>query len=264
MAKRFISALIGILLLSLIINYGGVLYFFGILCMNIFALWELKNAFNKRNINIFFVLSILIIFSVYVAYYCNKLRFNFLYLNFVLFVMIIFLNTIIRNRPEKKFDDIAYTIFAFTYTTLFFMHFVFMRNLPNGKMYVWWTFVMTWACDTGAFFTGLFFGKKKLSPEISPNKTVEGSLGGIVSSIIFSVLFCSIFIPDIIVFHAILLGVLIGIFSQLGDLSASIIKRFCNIKDFSNTIPGHGGFLDRFDSSLFSFPIAYYYIVFIL
>lgn len=264
MIKRIVSAVIGVILLSLIISSGGLLYLLSIMCMNIFALWELKNAFNKRNIYIFFILSILIIFSVYATYYCSKTNLNFLYLNLVLIVIATFLNIIINKGSENRFNDIAYSVFSFVYTTLFFIHFIFMRNLPNGKIYVWWTFVMTWACDTGAFFSGLLFGRKKLSPLISPNKTIEGSLGGIVSSMVCSVLFCKVFAPNIIISHAILLGSLIGIFSQLGDLSASLIKRFCNIKDFSNIIPGHGGILDRFDSSLFSFPVAYYYIVLIL
>lgn len=138
---------------------------------------------------------------------------------------------------------------------------VLVRNLPQGFNLTWWIFIIIWGSDTGAYFAGMFFGQKLLAPNISPKKTMEGSLGSILSSVILSVIFARILLPKIIFTkHAIILGCLLGIVSQIGDLSASLIKRYCMIKDFSNIIPGHGGILDRLDSALFSFPIAYIYI----
>lgn len=263
MTERTISAVIGILLLGIMIDSGGLLYIIGIMCMNIFALWELKNALKERNINIFFMLIMAIILAFYMTNYTINSMIDFLSFYLVFIIMFIFLNSMINNSNENRLNDIVYSIFSFIYT-LFFSYFVYIRNLPDGKIYVWWIFIMTWACDTGAFFIGNFFGKRKLSYNISPNKTIEGSIGGIVSSVFLGLIFSKIFIPEMPVLHIITLGILIGVFSQLGDLSASLIKRFCSIKDFSNIIPGHGGILDRFDSALFSFPIAYYYIVLII
>jgi phosphatidate cytidylyltransferase len=164
------------------------------------------------------------------------------------------------NRHRKYLIDAVLSVFSFIYTSLLFMCIVLVRNLPNGIYLTWWIFILTWACDTGAFFTGIFVGKKPLAPEISPKKTLEGSFGGMLSSVAVSVVFASYLMPEIETIHTIILGILVGFVSQVGDLSASLIKRHCKIKDFSNAIPGHGGILDRLDSALFSFPMAYIYI----
>jgi phosphatidate cytidylyltransferase len=110
----------------------------------------------------------------------------------------------------------------------------------------------------------MIIGKTALAPAVSPNKTIEGSLGGILSSVAASVLYSVYFLPEINTLHAILFGICIGVVAQIGDLSASFIKRYCQIKDFSNIIPGHGGILDRLDSALFSFPVAYIFIKLLL
>jgi phosphatidate cytidylyltransferase len=104
-------------------------------------------------------------------------------------------------------------------------------------------------------------GKRKLCPDVSPKKTVEGSIGGIFGSII-GVLLWSYFISSTATawYQIILLGIVAGVISQIGDLSASLIKRYIGVKDYGKIMPGHGGILDRFDSILFTAPIVYYYI----
>ena len=114
-----------------------------------------------------------------------------------------------------------------------------------------------------AYFTGMLLGKHKLCPKISPKKTIEGSIGGILGSVILCAAFSAIFVPQLLV-HSIIIGVLGGIISQFGDLTASIFKRKMGIKDYGNLIPGHGGILDRFDSVLFTAPMVYYYILLVL
>lgn len=262
MKKRVISAILGIILIGYINNFGGLPYLMSIAFLNIIALWELKNAFKNVKVNIFFPLAAL--FTG--IYYMLSYKFNFstvFILNFIIVIFISFFYSIIKN-DIKKLNDTVYTIFSFIYTISLFSHFIFVRNLQNGALLVWWIFIMTWACDTGAFFSGMFFGRQKLSPKISPNKTIAGGVGGIMSTIISSVIFARFFFPHISLKICAILGLVIGITSQIGDLSASYIKRHCQIKDFSNTIPGHGGILDRFDSSLFSFPMAYYFFVLVI
>lgn len=118
----------------------------------------------------------------------------------------------------------------------------------------------TWACDTGAFFTGRAFGRHPLAPAISPGKTVEGAAGGWASALAMALLGGSLLSLDLRL--AALLGALIGLLAQLGDLCESALKRDLGIKDFGGLLPGHGGVLDRFDSLLMTAPVVYYLLSF--
>ena len=111
--------------------------------------------------------------------------------------------------------------------------------------------------DVGAYFFGSKFGKRPLAPIISPKKTVEGAIGGAVAGVLTAVLVGHFL--ELLWFQSVIAGLLITIFAQIGDLSESLIKRDAGVKDSGNSLPGHGGFLDRADSYLFSTPVAYFY-----
>ena len=130
-------------------------------------------------------------------------------------------------------------------------------------MLVWLIFLTAFGTDIMAYFTGYFLGKHKLCPKISPKKTIEGSIGGVIGSVVLSALFGYFFFERILI-HCIIIGIIGGIVSQFGDLTASVFKRKMGIKDYGNLIPGHGGILDRFDSVLFTAPMVYYYIMLVL
>lgn len=131
-----------------------------------------------------------------------------------------------------------------------------------GMFYVLVAIFSAWLADCGAYFAGTFFGKHKLCPEISPKKTVEGAAGGVIFNIlvlllsgwVFSLLFGGGQVSYLSLF---LIGLIGSPVSILGDLSFSLVKRSCHIKDFSDLIPGHGGILDRFDSVIFTAPLVY-------
>lgn len=137
-------------------------------------------------------------------------------------------------------------------------------NRGHGMFYVLIAVLAAWSADVGAYFAGTFFGKHKLCPEISPKKTVEGYIGGIVSDVAVMLLsgvwFSAVYYQGQVEVNYLALF-LIGFFgstiSVLGDLSFSLIKRSCHIKDFGQVIPGHGGVLDRFDSVIFTAPFVY-------
>lgn len=261
MLPRIISAAVGIILMGYIINAGGWVYYISVTILNLIAIYELHNAFKEIDIHTNIISSFISAVILQTAVnFLMDLNFIFIPFSIVLMLIFIFSYSIIYNK-ENHITDIAFSIFSFVYTTLMFMYLIMTRELPQGAMIVWWVFVATWACDTGAFFVGIKFGRTKLAPNISPHKTVEGSIGGLVFSAIGSLLFAMIVLSQVEPINALFLGLIVGIFSQIGDLSASLIKRFCHIKDFSHIIPGHGGILDRFDSALFSFPVAYYYIL---
>lgn len=134
----------------------------------------------------------------------------------------------------------------------------------HGMFYVIIAILSAWIADVGAFFAGSFWGKHKLCPSISPKKTVEGVAGGLVLNVAAMLVFGYIFQAVYYVYSIkvsylslFLIGVLGTVMSILGDLSFSLIKRSCRIKDFSEMIPGHGGILDRFDSVIFEAPFVY-------
>jgi phosphatidate cytidylyltransferase len=127
-------------------------------------------------------------------------------------------------------------------------------------MYLYLLIVATKATDTFAYFTGKTIGNIKLCPRISPNKTVEGALGGFAGCIISSVIFQHFFMNELRFRHAIVIGILIGIVGQLGDLAESLLKRDADVKDSSDRLPGLGGILDLLDSVFFTAPVMYFFM----
>ncbi|MEE0807200.1 MAG: phosphatidate cytidylyltransferase [Acutalibacteraceae bacterium] len=173
---------------------------------------------------------------------------------------------LLANHREISFKEIAVVYSMVVIIPLGLQTIVLVRGLhaEHGMFYALICVFAAWIPDAGAFFVGKLFGKHKLCPEISPKKTVEGLIGGVVSSIVILELwgwiFAEVFYGGTRQIHLLTLFV-IGLFgslvSVLGDLSFSLIKRSCHIKDFGNVIPGHGGVLDRFDSVIFTAPFVY-------
>jgi phosphatidate cytidylyltransferase len=125
-------------------------------------------------------------------------------------------------------------------------------------------FACIWICDTAAQFVGLKYGKHKLFPRVSPNKSWEGAVSGFVAAIAAALLAKYIALPFFSVCESLVVGIIVGAFGQLGDLAESLLKRDAGVKDSSHIIPGHGGMLDRFDSLLFVSPILYLYLDFVV
>lgn len=189
-----------------------------------------------------------------VIYYFNDVSLYYILIAF-LFLSVIF--EIFRKAHPNPIN-VFLSFFGFIYITF---PFILMNTIANiGEFnYLIYVIVLVWVCDTFAFFGGKYFGKHQLTP-ISPKKTVEGSVFGFIFTMIASVLF-HYFFPDVFTLKdALILGTIIGIFSQVGDIFKSLLKRYCEIKDSSHIIPGHGGVLDRFDSLIFITPVLYLYI----
>ena len=126
-------------------------------------------------------------------------------------------------------------------------------------------FIIAWATDTGAYFTGYFLGKHKLAPEMSPKKTIEGAIGGILVAVIATVVYGVILYGNYYLVGMIKYAIVGGagsVVSQIGDLAASCIKRDFGKKDYGTILPGHGGLMDRFDSVLFAAPYVLFMIVY--
>lgn len=176
-------------------------------------------------------------------------------------ILVLFVQSIVTNM-KRNIIDIAVSLFGICYIVFFLMFAPLIRdNLDNGKILIWYVFFASWGTDIFAYFIGKHFGKHKFT-QISPNKSIEGCVAGVFGSIFISLIatliFNSIFGTNINYLYIFGISIFLSIISQIGDLAASSIKRFCEIKDYSNLIPGHGGILDRIDSVIFILPFAYF------
>jgi len=174
------------------------------------------------------------------------------------------------KKSRAPFTNIGVTVLGECYIVLLLMHFIWLRNMTGtgprglemGAWYVMFTLFTTWALDIGAYLAGRFFGKHKLAPSISPGKTIEGSVGGLISAIIMSA--CVASVIGISAVNGVVIGILVGITGQMGDLAGSSFKREVGIKDFGALLPGHGGILDRIDSLLFTGPVVFWYMTMVV
>lgn len=153
--------------------------------------------------------------------------------------------------------------FGLLYIPYLLGYLVLLRNHPLGWQWIMAIMFIVMGGDSAAYFVGSRFGKRKLYPSVSPNKSIEGAVGGVAGSIVGIVMAKLLFFSEIGLADALLAAILIGIVSQIGDLFESLLKRSCGVKDSGSIIPGHGGILDRIDSILFAAPVAYYYAVFV-
>jgi len=174
------------------------------------------------------------------------------------------------RRPEARgrVENMAVTLFGVLYVGWLSAHLVMLRELPwragteyhQGASYVLLTFLVTWSCDTGAFAFGRSFGRIRPWTRISPRKSLEGAVGGLLSAIAAALVARMWFAPYLRTMDALALGLLVGVFAQVGDFVESLLKRDTAHADSSDFIPGHGGVLDRFDSLYFAAPVVFYYL----
>ncbi|MCP4944497.1 MAG: CDP-archaeol synthase, partial [Planctomycetaceae bacterium] len=150
-----------------------------------------------------------------------------------LIVLLLFLYALLSKQPlEDSIQALALTLFGIFYVSWLLTHLIFIRKLPNGLELVFALLLIVWSGDTGAYYTGSFFGKHKLAPRISPKKTIEGSLGGLTASILTALIAKLIFkfpLLSLSYLHCFILGLLLGVIAQSGDLCASMLKRAANV-----------------------------------
>jgi len=170
---------------------------------------------------------------------------------FAFALTLVFVTGVIEGSVEEKTDHLVYRAWGFYIPAFLSLGAKVLLYHSDGYMLFLSAVCECMACDIFAYFFGIKFGKHKLCPLVSPKKSVEGSIAGFTFSVITAILFYLFAFTSVSLKDAIILGVLIGIFSQFGDLTASLIKRRFDIKDYGNLLPGHGGVLDRIDAMLF-------------
>ncbi|WP_093726567.1 phosphatidate cytidylyltransferase [Terribacillus halophilus] len=184
----------------------------------------------------------------------------------LLFSVILLLSYTVLAKNRFTFEDAGFLLITVVYIGFGFLYFIITRNAPNevieghvvtGLSKFIFVLVVIWATDSGAYFFGRAFGKRKLWPTISPNKTVEGGIGGLILGCIAGVVFHLVSPVSGSVWIVAGVCILIAVFGQLGDMVESAFKRHYLVKDSGKILPGHGGILDRFDSMIFVFPILH-------
>ena len=273
MKTRVISAIIMIALAVLFIYLGGVYLGTLVFLCAVVGLYEFYKAFRVKGYRPVQLVGYLYTLLIPAAVFLKPehaldvpVKGTNLFPAFQLLVMLLLLALSVFAHKRVTPMDCAVTLFGAYYVPFLFSFFVLLLNLEDGL----WLFILgilgSIAADTFAIFTGILWGNKKLIPAISPKKTVAGCIGSFAGSLFavtiygLSIHYADVMNRPVSLLHFAILGLILGGSSQIGDLSASAIKRYCGIKDYGKLIPGHGGILDRFDSMLFNIPIVYCYI----
>lgn len=235
-----------------------ILLFVGLGLNELFSVIENKEIGINKRLGI--VLGVLVVIATYFDY---KIPYNWSFLFIPAICLVIFLVQFTK-RDSRAILSISTIFFGLVYVAWFLSFFIRIRMMPMGsealrRGLVAYLILVTKSGDIAAYFIGRKFGKHKLIPRISPNKTIEGSIAGLFFSVIIS-LACVSFLPSFSLLHLAILGIVLGVVAQIGDLSESLIKRDCETKDSGKSLPGLGGVLDMVDSFLFAAPIFYFYI----
>lgn len=275
MRKRIITGVVALCVFAPICIFSGTWFFgfaFGVI--SLVGIFEIAKCLGLHK-NLFLTI------PMYIAAYFLPLLRYIIYINgdskpnsvFLLYAMITafilliyFLAYVMFGKNKKNLSDVLTFYALCVYIIGCFSSVVMVRFTGTEKyedigayMYLL-IFISAWVCDTFAYFVGRLLGRHKLIPEISPKKTIEGAIGGIVFTLIALIGYWCIVrfafgYKGLYIQHVCLLGIVLPIVSQIGDLIASSIKRQHNIKDYGNVFPGHGGVLDRFDSAMLVAPV---------
>jgi phosphatidate cytidylyltransferase len=253
----------------IIITRRGGYHFLALVDIIIFiGMWEFYRMMESKGVRPYKVIGIAsgLALSWYVFFR------NGVYANLFLTLALLAIMTLelTRKGDSRAILHISTTMLGVIYVSFLASHMVMLRELPistgleypMGASFVYLAFVVTWSCDTGAYFVGTLAGKHPLLPRVSKKKTWEGAAGGMMFAVAGALVAKYTFAGYLATWHAVVLGVTAGVIGQVGDLVESMIKRDADIKDTSETIPGHGGVLDRFDSLLFTAPLIYYFLKF--
>lgn len=263
MKIRIISAVIGILVVVGLLIVGELIPIVLYSVLSIVSAITLSELLNAKGLLSDFKISVPTLLFGLLTPLLSTTPFKFIPI--FLFALTLFTVLILFN-DKVRLEDILYLITTSVLVVACFSCMVLSCDFHNGlytSFYVVLCLAIPWIADGGAYFTGTFFGKHKLCPKISPKKTVEGAVGGVAAGIIGAVLIGIVYqylIYRNVSVNFVLLavvGIVNSVLSIIGDLSFSLIKRSCHIKDYGSVIPGHGGLLDRFDSVVFTAPIIY-------
>ncbi len=256
--KKIWTALILIPPVVLLIAFGPPVLFalivfitilIGLLEFNTLALPQSRQIHRLAGMGMGLILSLFVVYG--------ELKYFVPFLALMICLLCAFYLMTVENLPSV-ISHLGTTLFGMFYVGFLLSHIILVRNQIDGGRWVLFLIITVWAGDIIALFSGTLFGRHKLYPKISPNKTYEGLLGAVIGSVVIGWLYASLFLPGFDKGVCLLITIALGLLGQLGDFTESMIKRSAQVKDSGSLFPGHGGVLDRIDSFLFSTPFFYY------
>ena len=268
MVKRIITSVVALAVFVGILFLPPICFTVALAAVILFMLYECYSA-TKADVGmktIGFISAVILMSSIY---FCKAIEWDtFAWATAsigIIFIIALHMITVVAKHGKRNYKDILSNGFLTMYIVIS-MGCVWLTKETFDTATMLLTFICAWSCDTFAYFTGRFLGKHKLIPHVSPNKTIEGSVGGVVGAMVICIVYLlivkNVFDTNMlqwsnVVVEGAVYGLVGGALSQLGDLIASAIKRDTGIKDFGWIFPGHGGFMDRFDSVMFIAPIMF-------
>jgi phosphatidate cytidylyltransferase len=263
LGTRLITTVIGIaVLISILLLSHTIILDIGVMAVIAIAMWEIFSTvgFLKNKVLSVVCFSFAVFMPLF-SYFPSYVRSGAVYVLIILLFCLLLL-----HHDTMTIEQIGIA-FLFTYfLPLALTTIISIRRLPEGEYLIYLAFMIPWLSDSFAYIFGRLYGKEKMCPAISPNKTIVGGVcgiigGGIASPLIFTGVMEIFFDHHVINLIPLILGCLLcAAIAEVGDLSASIIKRRYGVKDFGNLFPGHGGVMDRFDSVIFVMPLFYTFL----
>lgn len=265
MKQRVISGAVLVVILAITLYFGGIATCGLMALVSLVGNMELLRVYgvNKKTPGIVCYLATVL---YYIAIYLDRMD---IIVPMMVVYLLVMLAVYVLTFPTYSDKQIMAAFMDFFYVSVMLSFVYLIRNMEHGLVLVLLIFVSSWINDTCAYFVGRALGKHKMAPVLSPKKSIEGLIGGIVGAGVFGAVFGILFDKYVDTMnYAPLLFAVVGAVGALpaviGDLAASAIKRNNDIKDYGKLIPGHGGILDRFDSIIFTAPIIYYLLVYLL
>lgn len=265
MKQRVISGAVLVVILAITLYFGGIVTCGLMALVSLVGNMELLRVYgvNKKTPGIVCYLATVL---YYIAIYLDRMD---IIVPMMVIYLLVMLAVYVLTFPTYSDKQIMAAFMDFFYVSVMLSFVYLIRNMEHGLVLVLLIFVSSWINDTCAYFVGRALGKYKMAPVLSPKKSIEGLIGGIVGAGVFGAVFGILFDKYVDTMnYAPLLFAVVGAVGALpaviGDLAASAIKRNNDIKDYGKLIPGHGGILDRFDSIIFTAPIIYYLLVYLL
>ena len=260
-ATRIIVSVIAIPAILLACYFGEYYFFAFVLGIGILSYFEFWMFVMKKDIYANFFVGII---SVAVIITNSYLKFIADYPLFIIILLLLTIIELFRNKASAIIN-LGTSLLGILYFGMFASALLFIREIykveyTQGGLLIISMFASIWICDSAAFFGGTAFGKHKLFPRVSPNKSWEGAIFGLLFAVLTMVISKVLFLDFLSWIDVITIGLIVGIIGQIGDLIESLFKRDAGVKDSSTLIPGHGGIFDRFDSLLYTAPAVLLYI----
>ncbi|GKQ42607.1 phosphatidate cytidylyltransferase [Companilactobacillus sp. RD055328] len=264
MKQRIITAVVALAIFIPILIMGGIwidVAATALACIGISEVYIMR----KRIIvspDFFLTLIGVIAIAVPKSFYNGWLPESITQINIFYSITILLLLWTVISKNKFSFEDAGVSAISMIYIGTGFHYLAAIRNtgstyVENGFYLLMFALLIVWITDSGAYFMGKAFGKHKLNPYISPNKTWEGSIGGTVIAVVVASIYAYFLLPEYNIYFIVIVAIICSIAGQLGDLLESAYKRFYKVKDSGKILPGHGGILDRFDSMLIVLPLIH-------